>query len=384
MASARLIGAVIRSERLRLSWSQQGLCRGLCSVSYLSKIEQGKAEAGRELIAELMARLSLPRETGDGELAALTDAGYEAAFDLDARAGDRALAALEGARERLERGLWAADYAILRAALGSGGAPEPGVPSEALEPRARELLLGLRGEYGRLLREFPSSLSYFLAGNAACGEGRWAEALELLQRAYRLASEEGRAFIMLNARAVMGNCYSNMYDYDRMAEHYAAARRLARAVGDADLLRDLDYNAASSALELGRAREAYDYFSSLAEPSAMELHKLAVSCELLGRRGEALAALDRADDSPEVGYIDGELVRDMLRLVRMRLENADYLRSREYGALLLDCFSRIRNGLPSGYAGFHLRWVAEWHTASRQYKEAYELLRDFPGHPPIR
>ena len=34
--------------------------------------------------------------------------------------------------------------------------------------------------------------------------------------------------------------------------------------------------------------------------------------------------------------------------------------------------------LPIGYAAFHLPRVLEWLTAGRQYKQAYELLRDFP------
>ena len=36
-------GFLIRQKRLEKGWSQEGLCRGVCAVSYLSKIEQGKA-----------------------------------------------------------------------------------------------------------------------------------------------------------------------------------------------------------------------------------------------------------------------------------------------------------------------------------------------------
>ncbi|MGN1073415.1 MAG: helix-turn-helix domain-containing protein, partial [Eubacteriales bacterium] len=53
-------GAVIRRERLRRSWSQEGLCRGICVVSYLSKIEQGKTEASPEVLRLLFERLGVP------------------------------------------------------------------------------------------------------------------------------------------------------------------------------------------------------------------------------------------------------------------------------------------------------------------------------------
>lgn len=47
------VGTLIRRERLRQNLSQEGLCRGVCAVSYLSKIEQGKAEAGDDVLLPL-------------------------------------------------------------------------------------------------------------------------------------------------------------------------------------------------------------------------------------------------------------------------------------------------------------------------------------------
>ena len=44
----------------------------------------------------------------------------------------------------------------------------------------------------------------------------------------------------------------------------------------------------------------------------------------------------------------------------------------------MDVFHRCRRELPIGYAGFHLPWVLEWYTATRRYREACELLREFP------
>ena len=53
-------GFVIRRERMARGWSQQGLCKGVCAVSYLSKIEQGQAAPSREVLDALYARLNLP------------------------------------------------------------------------------------------------------------------------------------------------------------------------------------------------------------------------------------------------------------------------------------------------------------------------------------
>lgn len=88
-------------------------------------------------------------------------------------------------------------------------------------------------------------------------------------------------------------------------------------------------------------------------------------------------ALDRAETAPEE-YPDRALCMGICGLVRRRLENPGYLRDPDYGAALMDVFNRCRRELPIGYAAFHLPRVLEWLTAGRQYKQAYELLRDFP------
>src|SRR5699024_7543260 len=169
--------------------------------------------------------------------------------------------------------------------------------------------------------------------------------------------------------------------YEDMLRHYAAAERMARTLGDADTVRSIEYNRAATALELGRAQEAYDALIRLGAESAMELHKLAVACELLGKREEALAALERAEDpttpSPEPAR---ELAPRICGLVRYRLEHPDYLERPEYGAELMELFETMRRELPIGYASFHLPRVLEWLRARRMYRQAYELLLDFPGY----
>ena len=75
--------------------------------------------------------------------------------------------------------------------------------------------------------------------------------------------------------------------------------------------------------------------------------------------------------------------RDTVRRALAKLENEGYLHSEDYGRRLLSLFDRCRRELPIGYAVFHLPWVAEWYTAARQYRAAYELLRDFPVKVPL-
>ena len=52
-------GFLIRKERLRRNWSQEGLCKGICAVSYLSKIEQGKTEVSEDILEMLFKKLGI-------------------------------------------------------------------------------------------------------------------------------------------------------------------------------------------------------------------------------------------------------------------------------------------------------------------------------------
>ncbi len=69
----KVTGFIIRRERMRRDWSQDGLCRWICAASYLSKIEQGRVEASEEVLRLLYQRLGLPWYGGDAALPGLSE-----------------------------------------------------------------------------------------------------------------------------------------------------------------------------------------------------------------------------------------------------------------------------------------------------------------------
>ena len=79
-------GFLIKRERLLKNWSQEGLCKGICAVSYLSKIEQGKAEASEEILKALFERLGTNWVTDEKLLLEgkkFIEDWYEAVFSAD-------------------------------------------------------------------------------------------------------------------------------------------------------------------------------------------------------------------------------------------------------------------------------------------------------------
>lgn len=377
-------GYIIRRERLRRDWSQDGLCRGICAASYLSKIEQGRVEASEDILRLLYERLELPWYGGEGALPALSeciDELYELAYSGEFELLSEKISALAPEKAALLQSPAAPDITVLEAAAnwrGGTGADVDAGMEQYLSPRGLALLRLMQDRDAEAAAIYPSALCSYWAGVAQYESGKsYTAAVENLQRAYSLAAEEGRARLMMLSRAYIGNCYCNQLDAENMESHYTVAERLAKALHDAEMLTTIRYNRAATALETGDYESAYKYFSTLEEPSAMALHKLAICCEKLGRRDEAFSALDRAD-AVENTHLPEGLAEEMLSLVRRRLKNPDYLRDADYGAALLDCFGRCRREMPIGYAAFHLPWVLEWYTANRQYKLAYELMNEFP------
>ena len=368
-------GNLILRERLARSWSQAGLCKDICTVSYLSKIETGKAQPSADVLRLLLARLGLHTDPAlEAAGARCAEDGYERLFT--GRFGELA-AALPAASDETYRATAAwTDLLLLRQFDTDGGALDAGLEA-GMTPRQLAMQRLLQGRWDEALALLPNAFCHWRIGVSAYEAGCYEDAVEHLQAGYDLAARDGAARLMLLCRAYMGNCYCNRRDIERMRPHYAAARRLAQALGEQELLDSIAYNTAAVQIERGQFEEAYGYFSALDDPGVLALHKLAICCEKTGRTAEALAALERAE-AAETAEQRSEAVEKMLAVVRFRLAHPDYLHCDAYGALLLDCFACCRTRLPQGYAAFHLPWVVEWYTAARQYKKVCELLAEFP------
>lgn len=379
-SGARMLGMRIRQERLKRSWSQEGLCKGICAVSWLSKLEQGKAEASPQVLRLLLQRLELPWYGEQmAEWQALVERQYDSLFSGDWDAFSREKEQLANAMDRLTASPFGGDALVLWAAHQSdAGAVEPDVEA-CLDNRQLTVLRVLQDRDEEAIRLTPCAYCYTQAGIGAYERGSDGAAIGYLEQGYALASQEGYVHLMLTCKLFIGNCYCNRQELSHMETQYAVAARLARLLGKKEELRHIRYNTAAAQLEAGCYDLAYAYFGTVENPGMMELHKRAVCLEKLGRPAEALRVLDEAE-ALECAFPATDLALAMCRVARYRLTHADYLQDGRYGEMLQACFDRCRKELPVGYAAFHLPWLLQWLAANRQYKQAYELLLHFPAH----
>ena len=376
------LGIWIRQNRLQKNWSQDGLCKGICAVSYLSKIEQGKVIPAPEILYALAAKLDGSWETDPDTLEhyrKLVDAQYQYIFTLNPAEWKESSAEFEQYREAMTSSPFLLDCLLLEIWFDHRPKTElDGLKGYlgAMSSRQHQLYLMLTNSQAAM-QLYPSSYTCYWAGIEEYENGYYTHAVELLTRANSLAAEDGELYLQTSCRIFIGNCYANMLDMEQMQRHYHAARKMSEALGQQNDLNSIDYNLASTQLEMGDFLSAYRYFSNLSDPSALDLHKLAICCEKLGDRQAALNALEQIHTARQE-FPDKEMMDKMCAIVRYRLTHPDYLTDHEYGKLLLGTFAEMRKKLPAGFAGFHLPWVLEWYREHRLYKDAFQLVTDFP------
>ena len=140
----KVTGFIIRRERMRRDWSQDGLCRGICAASYLSKIEQGRVTASEDILRLLYERLSLPWYGGESAMSGLSellDELYELAYSGEFEVLREKISALAPENAALLQSPAAPDIAVLEAAANWRGGTDADTGMEQyLAPRGLALL----------------------------------------------------------------------------------------------------------------------------------------------------------------------------------------------------------------------------------------------------
>ncbi len=381
IVNRRLQGILIRKRRQAADWSQETLCKGICAVSYLSKIEQGKTEGSSEVLLLLLRRLGIHwRE--EPEFCRETSNWFEEWYDrLFSGESIRELGpALTQRQEEYGNSPFFLDWLLL-SWLTEGSPPEDVrdfVP--AMDERQYQLYLRLTERFQELLRR--SDRSYFLleAGKRFFWQGEYGDAIVYLQRGMDQAYRERSLNLIMQCCIFLGNCFGNLNQLKQAREHYADAIRMARSLGRKDLMEVITYNLATTELQVGLTEDALYHLLSTPWNEAMYFHKLAICYERLGKREKVQQALEQAQTAP-LKALPGtpdqarEVFSQMCRLVQLRLDDSNYLKNPEYGRILQAYFQNTKKQLPMSFVRFHAGWLDEWYVANRQYQQAHEFIR---------
>lgn len=288
------IGKIICAKRIEKNWNQEELSRGICAVSYLSKIEKGKAEPSEEIVKQLLERLGITLDTQkEKEAQQLAEKAYELVFSA---MNQEFIELMEDADpDDYAATQYGLDLRILKQLAANDSSSLPKESGSFAEQRTKAMIQILSGSAEEAVSLYPNAWMYLMAGIETFEKENIQSALSYLNTAYAKAAEEGTVRVMLSASLYQYRCAALTYDYRRMEETSRTARKIALSLGERSTLFMIEYNMALAALACGKNEEAYEFFSSLEKPNKLSLLMEALAAEKTGRNEEAKLAVKKAE-----------------------------------------------------------------------------------------
>lgn len=372
-------GLLLKKERLEKGWSQESVCKGICAVSTLSKIESGKAVGSEEILGLLAKRLDVSLMNGNAgwnqrreELWKLLQAGqtYDALCLLEQ---------LEA--QRKEQGeLPDLTWLLLLGLFKKDDSWKLLEDAQSLMNRTDRMLYGiLNREYEQVLLLQPDAwIMQFCMDGLYRQRGSETRVLEIGVQAYEKAAEEGELLLMAEISTFQGMVSSNLMDLQAAFRYMKRAEKMYLRLEAWPFLDEIYYNLGCTWMSVGRFDQAWEYLEKIRSlDTRMPLNKLAICYEQLGNPEKALALLDQARNADSDGWSD-EMTGRMIDVTRYRLEHADWLHQEEYGRKLMSLFDELsQTDIHKGFAQFYLPWVIQWLKTSRQYARLVDVLEHF-------
>lgn len=392
------IGYLIKYNRLKLNYSQEGLCKGICAVSYLSKIENGSVEPSPEIIDQLFKALNinyLRDEILLSKYKSLLFSFFDKTFhDEPTTEEEKELSTADEHLLYSELGL---EYQLFRVYQLYN--KKDSINAKSLlksltlfkEYMNESTLFLYQYIYSYLEEDFkkkfyalqkadnllPNSFVSLSMAGLMFSEGKYQEALAYCAIGYSRASDEGNFMVMKKITFIEGSSYANLFNHDLMLKSYKKLLELCRK--DYSIQADVNYNIGASYIEKQKYTEAIPHLLSAYSIYKDDFniflvcHKLAIAYCELNKKDEGYKYLEEAKkiyntDMPKLYY-------KMIHLVELRYKD-NYLDSEEYFTLLKEIYSTIKNEIHYGFKQFHSIFMIELYIHRRKYKEAFTILKD--------
>lgn len=394
-----MVGMLIRKLRLERNYSQEGLAKGICAASYLSKIEQGQAEASPEIIERLFAVLGVEycRDQALINQAKQQLDDYYEHRDQDERA-DTAIQWLDDnlpALQYSELSLWVDIYHACRAME----VPDAAAARQYLET-LKPLEEQLDGEQlyryylcsaeaagnwtdalllvKKAVRQNPCAHAYWALTYLQFYLGQYSRCVDTAEKAYALGAEEGDLYAMIWCSFLLASCYAER-DLDLAEKYYRRAIRLSWKT-QSRMKQFAAYNLGASYLERGKQEQALYWLEQTADVPNEHSHnllrrqKLAIVYAGMGRRSEAILLLEEAEQmrcalGADPNWQD-DCYEKMLRFARLLAEGKRT--EPEFEQITRELYERQNLGF--GFRRFYGLYLAELYRSQRKYKDALRIM----------
>lgn len=392
------IGYLIKYNRLKKNYSQEGLCKGICAVSYLSKIENGIADPSAEIIDQLFHALGI-KYSRDSIFISKYKTLLFNFFDksLHSEKVDKEEEDLLNADKDLLYSELSLEYQLFYVYLLYN---KEDIVNARSHLKSLEIFKDYMDTSTLFLYEYissylvesfdakilsleradkllPNSFVSLSLASLMFEVGKYQESLEFCKSGYSRASDEGNYIVMKSITFIEGSCYANLFNHDLMLKSYKKTLELSR--GDTNIQANINYNIGASYIEKQNYTDAIPYLLSAYSVYENNLdrfstcHKLAIAYCELDKKAEGYKYLQEAQrictsNMPEIHC-------KMIRLIELRYQE-NYLDSDEYYTLLKELYNTIGKEIHHGFKQFHSIFLIEAYIHRRKYKEAFAIIKD--------
>ncbi len=371
------VGLLIHNKRIEKGYSLESLCRGVCSISYLSKLEKGSINIKDDIVDLLLQRLDLHINEDIGELSNKVDAFYNSfiPFLLDESNlfTDKEIDCLLNSRLFL-------DGLIIKTWQEGLNSDELAYYEKYFTFRQKKryyqiLVYEDKKDYKELLNDFPESVSYSIIAQSLYRKGEYARSIPYFIHSFDLASKQCDLDNMIYAKFGLANVYACLYDIKACIDEYDNVLKLID-LNHSNLKKYIFYNIGATYAELEQYMKALEYLNKVDDVSVFYYQKLALCYKGINDYQKAYEAL-------ECGYKLGIEQSYILDFIKYSLDHKDYLYSEEYGNILNDTLIKIKKLMPHGFYYLYQKELLKYYEANRKYKEAYSLLKNMPNIPSL-
>ncbi|MDU2673612.1 MAG: helix-turn-helix domain-containing protein [Clostridium sp.] len=396
----KIIGLIIKKNRLEQNMSQESLCHGICAVSYLSKIENGSVKADMEIISKLFLELGITfsevvSEEEEGEIYSALDNIF-----IEKLKFDRAKEILNKYSSMIYS-TKVLTYLILEFIV---KANEDFKSVDEKRFLAYENYADKKQLYyfymvlGKFYLDFindkekalfyfekayminPEGKGLFNIGVSYYIDGDYNRAIEYFNKDFILEIELGNIDDAVIDCIYLANTYSNLNSIPLMEKYYDKALKLSKNIDD-NVKGNIYYNLGATYIKKD-SRKSLKYLK-MAEDIGYGIdcfylyQKLVIVNLDLGNNEEAIKYLAKSKYAAHYEYLDNDTyIQHMIRMLEIICNDNNYLKNVEYGDVLSKLFYVKDGSMHYGFKLFFASYYVEWLKSNRKYKEALEVMEE--------
>ena len=390
-------GFLLRQERIKKNYSQEGICRGICTPSYLCKIEQGKATPSQDILVKLFNKLDIQYCT-DQELLFEAKKYFEMFFSMIEVEEDinESRCFFDSHHKELETSELHIEYHLYSFYTYINESPIQAQKEKSyLEKIVSYMNENLKAYFyyfcailigknraaisylKKAIQLFPTSYYYYYLGTIQFHIGDYEECVVNSEKAYRLASEDGNPYVLISSSFLLGSCHCFYHNQHSAKLFYERSIGLTR--GYKTKVKDYAYyNLATSYLEVENYKEALYYFNKVEYLDEDVFHmfiyyqKLAYLYLKMNNKVKAEKKIYEMKKMIDKLDKNVDLYQTILENLEAMMEE-NYLNNIQYENTLKYLYDNVEDILGYGLKRFYAIQSIELLKTQRRYKEALKI-----------